>query len=40
MRFCIKCGHVMEHDYLNVGWICPYCGYKEWIMFEKEAEGD
>ena len=29
MRFCIKCGHVMEHDYLNIGWVCPYCRYKE-----------
>lgn len=29
MRFCIKCGHTMEHDYLKVGWVCPYCGYKE-----------
>lgn len=29
MRFCIKCGHIMEHDYLNIGWICSYCGYKE-----------
>jgi hypothetical protein len=29
MRFCIKCGHIMEHDYLGIGWICPYCGHKE-----------
>lgn len=29
MRFCIKCGYVMEHDYLGIGWICPYCGHKE-----------
>ena len=29
MRFCIKCGHTMEHDYLKVGWVCPYCGHKE-----------
>ena len=21
--------HVMEHDYLNIGWVCPYCRYKE-----------
>ena len=23
----------MEHDYLNAGWICPYCGHKERTMF-------